>query len=197
MTPDAHRPGAARGALLYGNFAIGCGVMVVSGTLADLAGSLQVSVAVAGQLVSIAAAVMAVGAPLLAAVVAGFDRRRLLTLALAGYAIGHALSALMPDFATLAAVRAATVLGAAVFTPQAAAAVGVMAAPERRGQAIAFIFLGWSLASVLGMPASAWIGERLGWRWAFAAVALLAGTPAAWVWRAVPDGVRPAALSRA
>jgi DHA1 family inner membrane transport protein len=62
--------------------------------------------------------------------------------------------------------------GAAVFTPQAAAAINVMA-PTRaqRGRAITFIFLGWSLASVLGMPLHSYIGETFGWRWAFALVA--------------------------
>jgi len=66
----------AEWALLYGNFTIGCGVMVTAGTLNDLAQGLAVSVATAGQLITVAALVMALGAPLLAALVAGFDRRR-------------------------------------------------------------------------------------------------------------------------
>ena len=53
---------------------------------------------------------------------AGFDRRRLLTFALLWYAVGHAISALSPDYAWLLPVRALTMLAAAVFTPQAAAA---------------------------------------------------------------------------
>ncbi len=171
--------------------------MVTTGTLNDLVRSLQVSVATGGQLMTISAVLMALGAPLLAALVAGFDRRRLLAWALLWFAAGHALSALMPDFASLAVVRALAVLGAAVFTPQAAAAISVMVPPEQRGRAITFIFLGWSLASVLGMPMSAWIGEVLGWRWAFGVVALLSLLAAAWTWQAMPDGVRPAALSRA
>src|SRR6185295_10039964 len=97
--------------LLAGNFAIGCGVMVVAGALNDLVHALRVSVAVGGQLISVAAFVMAVGAPLLAAAVGGRDRRRLLTFALAWYAAGHAFSALMPSYGPLLAVRAATVLG--------------------------------------------------------------------------------------
>jgi len=63
------RVAATRRALLAGNFAVGCGVMVVGGTLNDLARALDVSVAVAGQLIAIAAAVMCFGAPLLAGVV--------------------------------------------------------------------------------------------------------------------------------
>ena len=187
----------ARWALLFGNFIVGCGVMVVVGTLNDLAQSLQVSVAVAGQLITAAAVALALGAPLLAALVAGIDRRRLLTGALLWYGVGHGLALLAPDYATLLPLRVVSVLGAAVFTPQAAAAVSFMAPPQQRGRAITFIFLGWSLSAVLGMPLSAWVGEVWGWRWAFGGVAGLSLIGAAWVWSTLPDGVRPAALSRA
>jgi len=129
--------------------------------------------------------------------VSGFDRRRLLAWSLCWFAIGHALCALMPSYAALWPVRALTVLAAAVFTPQAAAAVGFMAPPEQRGRAITFIFLGWSVASVLGMPMSAWVGETFGWRAAFGVVAGLSLIGAAWVAWALPDGVKPAALSLA
>lgn len=194
QSPALHR---ARWALLSGNFAIGCGVMVTAGTLNDLARDLQVSVPVAGQLISVAAVALALGAPLAAAVVSGFDRRRLLTWSLLVFALGHGLCALMPGFAALLPVRALAVLAAAVFSPQAAAAIAVMAPPAERGRAITFVFLGWSLASVLGMPLAAWIGEVWGWRAAFCGVALLASVAAVGVWRAMPDGVRPAAMSRA
>jgi predicted MFS family arabinose efflux permease len=62
-------------ALLFGNFVIGTGVMVVPGTLNEISTSLQVSVATAGQLISAGALLMCLGAPLCAAVVAGWDRR--------------------------------------------------------------------------------------------------------------------------
>jgi predicted MFS family arabinose efflux permease len=187
----------AQWALLYGNFTIGCGVMVIAGALNDLVSSLQVSIALGGQLIAVAAVMMALGAPLLAAVVAGIDRRRLLTWSLVWFALGHALSALMPNYAALLPIRALSVLGAAVFTPQAAAAIGVMVPAHQRGRAITFVFLGWSVSSVLGMPLHAYIGDALGWRYAFGLVALLALAGAWWVWQAMPDGVRPAALSRA
>jgi predicted MFS family arabinose efflux permease len=194
---SARQIAGARWALLFGNFSIGCGVMVTAGTLNDLSQSLQVSVAVSGQLITVAGVVIALCAPLLAAVVAGIDRRRLLSFALLWFGLWHGVSALMPSYAALLPVRAIAVLAAAVFTPQAAAAMGVMVAPEQRGRAVTFVLLGWSLASVLGMPLSAWIGESLGWRWAFAGVGLLALVAALAVWRTLPDGVRPAALSRA
>ena len=184
-----------RWALMFGNFVIGCGVMVTAGTLNDLSQSLDVSVAVAGQLIAIAAATMALAAPLLAGWVAGFDRRRLLALALLWYGVGHGLSALMPSYAALWPMRAATMLAAAVFTPQAGAAIGHLAPPHERGRAITFIFLGWSLASVIGLPLSAWIGDTHGWRTAFGLVGGLSIAAAVWVYRVLPNGVRPAALS--
>ena len=192
----AERLGAARWALLFGNFVIGCGVMSIAGTLNDLARSLQVSVALAGQLIAIGATVMCFGAPLLAGVVSGWDRRRLLALTLLWYAAGHLLCTLMPSYAALWPIRGLTMLGGAVFTPQAAAAIGFMASPAQRGRSITFIFLGWSLASVLGMPLAAWLGETFGWRSAFGLVAALSVVAALWVHGVLPDGVKPAALSR-
>ncbi|MGZ5216570.1 MAG: MFS transporter [Caldimonas sp.] len=182
---------------MFGNFVIGCGIMVVPGTLNDLARSLQISVALAGQLFAVGAATVCFGAPLLAGWVSGFDRRKLLAVSLLGYAAGHALCAVVPSYAALLPIRAITMLGAAVFTPQAAAAIGFMSPPEQRGRAITFIFLGWSIASVLGLPLSAWLGDTFGWRFAFAAVAGLALVAGGCVFAVMPDAVRPAALSLA
>ena len=183
--------------LLFGNFVIGSGVMVVSGTLNDISSSLAIPVAMAGQLITAGAVVMCLGAPLFASLVAGWDRRRLLTLSMLWYAIGLGMSALMPGFGSLLLVRVLTVVAPAIFTPQAAACVSLLVAPHQRGRAITFIFLGWSVASVLGMPLGAWIGGTLGWRSAFAAVAILGLLSAIWIWRTLPDGIRPPALSSA
>lgn len=194
VLPPAALTRATR-ALLAGNFAIGCGMMVVPGSLNDLSASLQVPVAVAGQLVSLGGLGLAIGAPVLAGALGRFDRRWLLTLTLVWYAVGLLLGALMPSFAALLPVRVLGLLAAAVFTPQAGAAVSVMAPPGERARAITFIFLGWSLASVLGMPLASLVGETLGWRWAFVGAAALSAWAAVWVWRTVPAGIRPPALT--
>jgi predicted MFS family arabinose efflux permease len=188
---------AALWALLAGNFVIGTGVMVVPGTLNELSTSLQVSAATAGQLITAAAVVMCLGAPLLAAVVAGWDRRVLLACTMLWYAAGHLLATLMPNFGGLLVVRMLTVVAPAIFTPQAAACVGLLVPLEQRGRAVTFVFLGWSMASVLGLPLGTLIGGHFGWRTAFAAIALLSLLSAAWIWRKLPPGIRPAALSRA
>lgn len=65
-------------ALLFGNFVIGTGVMLVPGSLNNISSSLKVSLASAGQLITFGAVLMCVGAPLFAAMVGGWDRRKLL-----------------------------------------------------------------------------------------------------------------------
>ncbi len=184
-------------ALLCGNFVIATGVMAVPGTLNEISASLRVSIATAGQLISVGAFVMAIGAPTFAALVAGWDRRRLLALSLAWHAVLTAACALAPDYAWLLPLRALALLAPAVFTPQAASCVGLLVPMDQRGRAITFIFLGWSAASVLGIPLSAWVGGVFGWRVAFALIAVASLASAAWVWQSMPDGVRPQALSRA
>jgi predicted MFS family arabinose efflux permease len=181
---------------MVGNFVIGTGVMVVPGTLNDISTSLGVSIPQAGQLITAAAILMGVGAPLFATLVAGWDRRRLLAWSLVWYGLLHAACALAPHYAALLPLRVLAVIAPAVFTPQAAASVGLLVPDHQRGRAITFVFLGWSVASVMGMPLSAWIGGELGWRWAFGLVAALSLASGAWVWQAMPDGIRPAALSR-
>lgn len=184
-------------ALMFGNFVIGSGVMVVPGTLNDISASLSVSVAGAGQLISAGALLMCIGAPLFAAVVAGWDRRRLLVLTMLWYGLLHVACTFASSFVGLLPLRVLTMAAPAIFTPQAAACVGLLVPPEQRGRAITFVFLGWSVASVLGMPLGAYVGGTLGWRAAFAMVGVLAVVSAAWIWRAMPNGVKPPPLSLA
>lgn len=203
MTASTTLPAARAGLpavlwpMLFGNFVIGTGVMVVPGTLNEFSTSMQVSVATAGQLISAAAVLMCVGAPLLAGLVAAWDRRRLLALSMLWYGLLHLACVWAPNFATLMVLRVLAVVSPAIFTPQAAACVGLLVPPEQRGRAITFIFVGWSVASVLGMPLAAFISGTLDWRAAFAAVAVLSFASAVWVWVSMPDGVKPPALSAA
>lgn len=153
--------------LLFANFVIGSGVMAVPGILNLLADDLRVSVPIAGQLISLSAIVISIGAPVTAALTYRFDRRLLLTAAMLLYALGHLVCALMPSFAPLLPIRAISVISAAVVTPQAAATVGLVVPADKRSGAVTGIFLGWSLASVVGIPLASLIGTHFGWRTTF------------------------------
>ena len=181
--------------LMFGNVVIGMGVMVVAGLLNEIRGALDVSVSTAGHLISAAALLVCLGAPLLAMLVTHWDRRRLLVGSLLWYAVFHALAALAPDFDSLLIARVLAMASAAVFTPQAAACIGQLVPPEQRGRGITFVFLGWSVASVLGTPLGAWIGGTFGWRWTMALMAVLSLLAAVWLLRRMPRGVVPPPLS--
>jgi len=135
--------------------------------------------------------------PKFAGMEAGWDRRRLLALSMVWYGLLHLACIAAPSFGLLIVLRVLAVISPAIFTPQAAACVGLLVPPEQRGRAITFVFLGWSIASVLGLPMGAYVGETLGWRSAFGLIAVMSLASALWVWRSMPDGVKPPALSRA
>jgi predicted MFS family arabinose efflux permease len=197
-TAPAIRSGtSALGILLFGNLIAGTGVLLPAGLLNEFSADFMISPARAGLLLFVGGLVVGIGAPLLAWATSAIDRRALLTFALVLYATGHALSALIPAYEPLLAVRAVTMIAAAIFTPQAAATVGLLVPPERRAGAIAFIFIGWSLASVVGIPLGSWLGAIIGWRATFLALGGFAAIGALATWLTLPSGlkVQPLLLS--
>ncbi len=187
---------AALWALLFGNLVIGSGVLVIFGALNDLAASLDISTAKAGQIITAGAISMCVSAPFIATFIGAFDRRKLLTLTLLWYAVLLALSALMTDFVGLVIVRVLTVLAPAIYTAQSAVCAGLLVPVEQRGKAITLVMLGWGLAMVLGVPMAAWISGHYGWEPAVLVVAVLALISSAWLWLKLPAGMQPPALKR-
>jgi predicted MFS family arabinose efflux permease len=165
------RTAASLWLLLVGNFLIGTGVLMPTGMLGELAGSFQVSIATAVQLLTVSGVVIAAGAPVLAYITTRMDRRMLLTLCLLVYAMGHAVSIFVPSFTVLMMVRAITVMGAAVFSPQAAATVALLVSADKRESAIAFIFTGWALAVVVGVPIAGVTSMHFGWQMVYTGMA--------------------------
>lgn len=182
-------------ALLYGNFVIGSAILLPAGMLSDVAAAFHVEVAKAGWLMLVSGIVVALGAPLLAAFTSHIDRRAILVGSLLLYVAAHLASAMAPTFDALLAARIAVAIGAAIFTPQAAATLGALLPPEKRASAITFAFTGWSMASIGGVPMGGLIAHLLGWQWAFAIVGASALVAALAVWMTVPSGVRIARLS--
>lgn len=183
--------------LTLGNFAIGTGVMVVPGMLNELGAGLAVSPARVGLLISAFAMTICVGGPFLAAATSAIERRTLLAGSLALYALLHIASAAAPGYDSLLAMRMLTAIGAALFSAQAAATAGLMVPPEVRGKAIATVFLGWSIAAVVGAPLGAWLGAHLGWRPTLALVGLLSAAFAVVVWLQIPRGLHVAPINAA
>lgn len=183
-------------ALCVGNFVIGTGAMIVTGMLNDIAADFALSAATAGQLISVFAIATCVGAPLFATLGSRIDRRLLLAGALLVYGAMHLAAALAPSFAMLMAIRFVTAIGAAIYTPQAAATLPLLVDAPTRGRAISFVFLGWSVASVVGVPLGTFISSTLGWRVSMGLVGGLSLIVSMAVWRALPAGLQVAPVGR-
>lgn len=182
---------------LFGNFIIGSGVLLPAGLLNPISADLGVTASVAGRLMLVGGIVVAIGAPLMAGFTSAITRRNLLTFSLLLFAAGHLASALVTDFKVLMVLRGITMVAAAVFTPQAAATVGLLVPPEKRAGAIAFIFIGWSAASVGGIPLASYFATLVGWRTVFAGMGGLCTVSALMVWFCIRPGLLVSPLNTA
>ncbi len=170
---------------------------MVAGMMNQLASDFALPPPQVAQLLSAFALVCGVGAPLLAVALATKGRRAVLTGSLLMYAVCHALAVMTQSFTLLLVVRAFTAIGAAIFTPQAAATVSLLTPPAQRGKAVGLIFLGWGLASVVGLPLGSFLAATYHWHVAMGLVAGLSMLAALAAWLTVPDGLYGQAISLA
>ena len=183
-------------ALSFGNFVIGTGTLIVPGMLPALADGLGLSLHATAQLITAFAITVCVGAPLLAGVTSRYDRRALLVSMQILFFAGHVASALVSSFGGMLLTRIASSVGAALFTSQAAVTAALLVPPAERGRAIAFVFVGWSIAQVIGMPLGAYVGATLGWRAGFALVAIGSLAAAGAVGWTLPRGLEVKSIDR-
>ncbi len=162
--------------LAVGTFTLGMDSFVLSGLLPQIARDLSVSLSAAGQLTTLFAVTYAIGSPVIATLTGRWDRRILLSSGLTVFLIGMLAQAIGPIFAVVAIGRVLAALGAAAFQANAYAMAGALAAPERRGRALATVTAGASIATVFGVPFGVVVGQAIGWRgamWVIAGLALL------------------------
>ncbi|WP_414451340.1 MFS transporter [Burkholderia sp. 22PA0099] len=195
--PERH----ALRALASANFAVGAMSYGVVGALPALAGAWRISPGRAALLMSAFSIAFALGAPLIQ-IVAGHARRRSLLLGgLAVLILATLASACATSFASLLAARIVAGLGAAAVTPLANAIGAEITPVERRGKALAVVFVGVTLSSVIAAPLAAVIAHAFGWRGVFVALAAIGAASAGWIAAAVRDAshgerMRPAGLAR-
>lgn len=169
---------------------------VIAGVLPSVADDLQVSVAAAGQLVTVFAVVYAVGAPTLAVMCERFPRRTVMAAALAVFVLANAAAAVAPGYWWLMAARVVAALGAAVVASAAFATAAAGAPPSEQGRYLAVVTAGMTVALLTGVPVGSWLTGAMGWRaafWLIAAVGTLALVGLLMTAPIVPGG-EPAAL---
>jgi predicted MFS family arabinose efflux permease len=160
--------------LTLGAFAIGTEGFMIAGLLPALARDLNVGLPAAGHLVTAFSLAYAIGAPVMAVLTAGLERRRLLTVAMGSFALANMLAALAPSYTGLLAARLLLALSAATFMPAASGYAAALGGAERRGRALSTITTGLTLAIIAGVPLGVLVGQGFGWRATFFGVAGLA-----------------------
>lgn len=161
--------------------------LAVIGLLAPMAQAFAVSKADIAALVSVFAITFAVAAPLMQVLFGGLPRRSLLLLGLVLLAAGALGTALAPSFGWAIAARVVTAFGAAAVAPTASALGAGMVPAADQARALATVFTGMMIATVVGVPLAAWVGTLLSWQAVFIALAGLTLAIAAVAARAITD----------
>jgi len=160
-------------ALTAGSFGIGCAEFVIMGLLLQVSTDLHVSIAAAGMLVSGYALGVFAGAPVLTLLTRRMPRKAVLLALMVIYTVGNAACALAPDYATLMVARVLTSLTHGTFFGVGAVVATGLVPEARKASAISIMFSGLTLATLLGMPAGAWLGLHYGWRATFWAMTVI------------------------
>ena len=185
--PSTSKAAPAILSLAVGGFAIGTGEFAIMGLLPEVARDLKVSIPTAGHVISAYALGVVVGAPLLAVAGARLPRRTLLMALMLFFALGNFASALAPGYWSLNALRFITGFPHGTFFGVAALTAAGMVPAGQRAAVVGQVMMGLTVAVVVGLPLSTWLGEVMGWRAAFALVGLI-GLLTVWlVRRHVPD----------
>jgi predicted MFS family arabinose efflux permease len=177
-------------ALMFGNIVTGTSVFAPAAMLNEIAADLSVTVRTAGLLVTFGALVLCIGSPLTAWLTSRIERRLLLSVTLAIFAVTNIASAFAPDFATLMTIRLVMLAIGALYTPQAAGVAAMIVPVERRGSTIAYVFLGWSIAAAVCLPLVTYTASRYGVRAAYGGIGAIACVSFLMlIWR-LPHGLR-------
>lgn len=176
-TPTRARTPLALYALTAGAFGIGTTEFVIMGLLLQVAADLHVSIAAAGLLISGYALGVFVGAPLLTVATSQMPRKAVLVGLMVIFTLGNLACALAPNYDVLMIARVITSLAHGTFFGVGAVVATGLVAEDRKASAISIMFTGLTVATLLGVPAGAWLGLHFGWRatfWAVAAIGVVA-----------------------
>lgn len=155
------------------SFLVGTSEYVISGVLDKIAGSLGVTVAAAGQLITIFSLVYAIGTPVMMALTARLDRRKLMIYALGLFVIGNISSFLVQGYGLFAAARVIMALGAGTVVVTALTIAAKIAPPGKQASSLATVIMGFTAALIIGVPIGRTVSEAFGWKMVFAGIAAI------------------------
>lgn len=160
-------------ALSVGAFGIGVTEFAPMGLLPVIAGDLGVSIPTAGLLISAYALGVVIGAPLMTLTTASVPRRTLLIVLAGIFTLGNLLAAISNSYGVLLGARILTSLNHGAFFGVGAIVATSLVPADRRAGAVAAMFMGLTIANVVGVPIATWAGDYFGWRASFWGIAAL------------------------
>lgn len=160
-------------ALAVGGFAIGTTEFASMSMLPLFAQGLGIDAPTAGHAISAYALGVVVGAPVMTVLGARVPRRRLLLILMAMFTVFNGLTGLSPSYHWMLVFRFLAGLPHGAYFGVAALVASSLVPANRRTRAVGQMFLGLTCATIVGVPMASWLGQAVGWRWAFALVAVL------------------------
>lgn len=199
------RRAVALASLTLGGFAIGCSEFVAMGVLPEVAQEAMPAVYASSSSDAAAATSVfvwgyalgvVIGAPLLGPLSARFERGRFVVGALLVMCIATAATALVPSFTAVIVARVLSGLPHAAFFGVGAIVAASLLGAQHAARGVAVVIGGLAIANVVGVPLGAWLGQAVGWRVGYVAIAVLfaiAAIGAGWALRGAP---RPSLIPR-
>ncbi|KQX60728.1 MFS transporter [Paenibacillus sp. Root444D2] len=159
--------------LTVGAFAIGMTEFVIMGLLPNVANDLHVSISSAGQLITMYALGVAIGAPILTVLTHRIPQKKLLCLLMVLFILGNGISVFAPSYAILMGARMITALTHGTFFGVGAVIASNLVRPDKRAGAVSIMMAGLTIANIIGVPLGTFIGQHMGWRSSFGAIAIM------------------------
>ncbi|MCY8938985.1 MFS transporter [Peribacillus frigoritolerans] len=154
------------------SFLVGTSEFIISGILDKIADSLGVTLAAAGQLITIFSLVYAIGTPILMALTASLDRRKLMLYSLGLFIVSNLLAFLLPGFGPFLFARIIMALGAGLVVVTALNIAAKLAPPDKQASSIATVVMGFTASLIIGVPLGRIMTDAFGWKSVFGGIAL-------------------------
>ncbi|WP_214876302.1 MFS transporter [Exiguobacterium sp. CH10] len=168
-------------------FVLGTSEFVIVGILPDIANGLSISIATAGSLVSAFAISFAVGTPITMSLTSHLPKRKLMLGLTILFTILNLLSSLAPMYEWLLLLRMLTAVVTGVLISLAMLVASESVPPTKRGVAVSFIFGGFTMANVFGVPIGTFIGQQAGWESTFILTTALGAVAWIAIYRVLPN----------
>ncbi|SMC50714.1 MFS transporter [Cellulophaga tyrosinoxydans] len=160
-------------ALAIGGFGIGMTEFVIMGILPDVANSLKITIPQAGHFIAAYALGVVIGAPLLTSLGNKLPANKMLLGLMIWFTIFNTLSAFATSYSSLLLFRFLSGLPHGAFFGIGAVVAGKLAAPGKSASAIATMFAGLTIANVIGVPLSTYLGHEFSWKISFLLVGIV------------------------